>query len=121
MEKINLDTFAGGALQEKFDDAIGKILKNMQDPNTPWKVKRAITIEIGFSQNEDRDDAQVDVSVKTKVAPTSPVGTRIAIGTDLKTGEIFAEEYGKQIRGQMSINDIEEGKNVVDFKKAIQA
>ena len=31
--------------------------------------------------------------------------TSFYIGKDLKTGEIFAEEYGKQIKGQMSIDD----------------
>ena len=33
--------------------------------------------------------------------------TSFYIGKDLKTGEIYAEEYGKQIRGQMSLSDLE--------------
>lgn len=37
MDRVNLETFAGGALQEKFDDAMEKVLVNMTDPNTPWK------------------------------------------------------------------------------------
>lgn len=69
MAKVNLEEFAGGALQEKFDMAMGKVLENMQDPNTPWKNKRSITVKITFQQNEDRDDAQVDVSVEPKTAP----------------------------------------------------
>lgn len=35
------------------------------------------------------------------------MNTKFFIGKDLKTGEVFAEEYGKQIRGQMSISDLE--------------
>ncbi len=27
------------------------------------------------------------------------------IGKDLRTGELYAEEYGKQVRGQMSLDD----------------
>ncbi len=103
----------------------------MQDPNTPWKVKRQITIKIAFTQNEERDDTAVDLSVETKLAPVSPVRTRMAIGRDLKDGKTYAEEYGRQIKGQMSLelepnpsgtedsdnSDTEEDK-VIDLRKA---
>ena len=79
MSKVNLETFAGGALQEKFDDAMEKVLVNMMDPNTPWKNKRKIVVEVSFEQNEDRDDSTVNVSVVPKLAPVKPVSTRMAI------------------------------------------
>lgn len=104
MELLKLQELAGGALQEKANAAMKKVLDNMQDPNTPWKNKRSITIKLSFSQNEDRDDTEVELSVDTKLAPVSPVRTRMAIGKDLNTGETFAQEYGKQIRGQMSLD-----------------
>lgn len=141
MSKVNLEEFAGGALQEKFDDAVDKVLANMLDPNTPWKNKRKIAVEITFEQNEDRDDSSVNVSVVTKLAPVKPIGTRMAIGKNLKTGEVFAEEYGSQCRGQMTMDDYQkqqetevDGKTVdtetgeimddsrvVDFRAAKQA
>ena len=105
MSKVNLETFAGGALQEKFDDAMEKVLVNMMDPNTPWKNKRKIVVEVSFEQNEDRDDSTVNVSVVPKLAPVKPVSTRMAIGKDLETGQVFAEEYGNQCRGQMTLDD----------------
>lgn len=131
MELLDLQNIAGGALQEKADEAMRKVLENMQDPNTPWKVKRQITIKIAFTQNEERDDTAVDLSVETKLAPVSPVRTRMAIGRDLKDGKTYAEEYGRQIKGQMSLeleqepsetedsdnSDTEEGK-VIDLRKA---
>ena len=82
MSKVNLETFAGGALQEKVDRAMDEVLQNMQDPNTPWKNKRGITIKISFQQNEDRDDTAVDVVVEKKLAHSSPIVTRMSIGTD---------------------------------------
>ena len=106
MSKVNLEEFAGGALQEKFDDAFEKIVSNMLDPNTPWKNKRKISVEVTLTQNEERSDTSVDVSVVTKLAPVKPIETRMTIGRDLRTGEIYAEEYGKQVRGQMSLGDI---------------
>lgn len=104
MELLKLEEFMGGALQERVNAAMKKVLENMQDPNTPYKVKRGITIKIGFTQNEDRDDAVVEMSVETKLASSSPVRTMMSIGKDLETGETYAQEYGKQIRGQMSLD-----------------
>ena len=76
----------------------------MLDPNTPWKNKREINIKVTFEQNEDRDDTKVDVSVVPKLAAVKSIGTRMAIGKNIKTGELYAEEYGSQVRGQMSLN-----------------
>ena len=104
MEELDLKEIAGGALQEKVDIAMRRVLDNMQDPNTPWKVKRQITVKIAFTQNEERDDASVELSVDTKLAPVLPVKTRMAIGRDLRDGTVYAEEYGRQIRGQMSLD-----------------
>ncbi len=117
MSKVNLETFAGGALQEKFDDAMEKVLVNMTDPNTPWKIKRKIVVEVSFEQNEDRDDSTVNVSVVPKLAPVKPVSTRMAIGKDLETGQVFAEEYGNQCRGQLTLDDYQSQRDqVVDGK-----
>ena len=113
MDLLKLEEFAGGALQEKANAAMQRVLENMQDPNTPYKVKRGITIKIGFTQNEERDDTVVDISVETKLAAASPVRTMMAIGRNLENGEVYAEEYGKQIKGQMSLNlDQSSAKNV---------
>lgn len=104
MELLKLQELAGGALYEKANDAMRRVLENMQDPNTPYKAKRSITIKIGFVQNESRDNTAVDISVETKLAAASPVQTMMAIGKNLQNGEVYAEEYGKQIRGQMSLD-----------------
>lgn len=142
MERISLDGLTGGALQEKFSMAMEEVLRNMQDPNTPWKNKRAITIRLAFEQNEDRDDAKVDISVDTKLAPVKPIVTRMGIGMDLGTREVYAQEYGSQVRGQMEFvpdpdspptfmvdgkpvdpetGEIKGDGNVVDFRAARQA
>lgn len=114
MSKVNLEEFAGGALQEKFDDAIEKVLANLMDPNTPWKNKRKISIEVTFEQNEDRDDTSVNVSVVPKLAPVKPIATRMAIGKDIKSGEVFAQEYGSQCKGQMTIGDYSNNMQEID-------
>ena len=136
MSKVNLETFAGGALQEKFDRAFNQVMENMHDPNTSFKNKRVITIKVAMLQNELRDDATAQVSVEAKLAPVIPIETKLTMERDLVTGEIFVEEYGKGIKGQISLGDIAKESDVkvidgqsvdvttgeiVDFKAARKA
>lgn len=106
--EISLHNVAGGALQEKVNQAFEQVMKNMQDPNTPWKNKRKINLTLTFIQNEDRTDCTCDISVDTKLAAVKPVSTKFCTEKDVSTGEIFAQEYGPGIRGQMSFKDVEQ-------------
>lgn len=119
MEKFNLQEIAGGALQEKANQALQQVLNNMQNPNTPWKNKRAVTIKMTFTQNEDRDDSTCEISVDTKLAPVKPVETKFSLGKNLKTGEVEAVEYGPGIKGQMTLNDIVPKDDVVIDGKTV--
>lgn len=107
MNAVGLQELVGGALQEKFNKAFEKVVENLQDINTPYKNKREINIKLKFTQNELRDDVSVEVDVTEKLAPQAGMKTGFAIGKDLATGELFAEEYGKQIKGQMTVAEYE--------------
>lgn len=109
MPKISLEQIMGGGLQEQFAKSFGRVLENLADPNTSYKDARKITIELKFAQNEARDDVACAVSVKEKLATQAPMQTMFAIGKNLKTGQMYAEEYGKhqQIKGQTSFEDAE--------------
>lgn len=106
MFDINLDDLAGGELGIQFQAAAKKVIENLLDPNTPYKNKRGITIKLTFEQNEQRNDVTVGVQVETKLSPRSPIKTQMAIGKDLRTKELFVEEYGKGIRGQVRMEDL---------------
>lgn len=79
MNKINLQNLVGGQLQEKFERAFEKVIENLQDPNTSYKVKRGIDIKLNFTQNEDRDDVSVSVLVSEKLAPQQDMSTKFYI------------------------------------------
>lgn len=119
---IDLENLAGGELAEKFEDAIKKVIENMRDPNTPYKTKRGITIKLTLEQTEDRDDVSIDGQVETKLAPVKGIKTRMTIGKDLRTGELYAEEYGSGIRGQAKIQDYEDGNGnyTIEEKRVIE-
>lgn len=111
MQHVSLEEIVGGALQEKFSKSFERVVENLQNPDTPYKNAREITIKMKFTQNEMRDDVKCAVSVTEKLAPQTAMDTQFAIGKDLKTGEVYAEEYGKQMRGQMTINDYQKEKD----------
>jgi len=103
---INLESFAGGALAEKFNDGFQDVLKNIADPNTDCKKKRKLILELEFQPDEERELSMVNIKVKTKLAPPEPVATKILIDKDGK-GNVIASEYNKQVKGQqfMRINE----------------
>lgn len=103
MKKVSLEEIAGGALAEQFGKAFERVVENLADPNTSYKEARKITITLKFTQNEHRDDVVCDVAVTEKLATQAATRTAFAVGKNLKTGEMYAEEYG---RNQMSINDV---------------
>lgn len=107
MKNVDLRELVGGALQEQFGKAFEKVIENLQNPNTPYKNTREITIKLKFTQNERRDDVKCGISVTEKLAAQAPIETGFAVGKDLRTGELYAEEYGKQLKGQTSFDDIE--------------
>lgn len=99
---INLESFADGALAEKVNMALKEVLANITDPNTEYKTKRKLTIDMTFTAGEDRELTEVDIVAKTKLAPAKPLNTRIIIGTDCKGG-VLASEFKKQIPGQSTM------------------
>lgn len=110
MEKISLQEMVGGALQEQFEKSFLRVVENLADPNTPFKDCRKISIELKFTQNEARDDVSCAIKVSEKLAAQAPMQTAFAIGKNLKTGELYAEEYGRhaQVKGQLTVDDVED-------------
>lgn len=106
MKHIELAEIIGGALQEQFARSFENVLENLQNPNTSFKAPREINIKLKFTQSERRDDAKVAILVSEKLAPQAPMETAFAIGRDLKTGELYAEEYGNQLK--MRVDEVPE-------------
>lgn len=104
--QFDLKEVAGGALQEKVDQAFCKVIQNMSDVNTPYGAKREITLKITFSQNEDRTKCDCKMDVKTKLANPIPVTTMFYTDKDLDTGKVYANEFGNSVPGQTSLKDL---------------
>ncbi len=118
---INLEQFANGALTEKINTEVEKVLNNIYDPNTDAKKKRKVSVNITFKPNESRNLAQISIETKTSLAPVIPTETNIIIDKDLKSGKVMAAEIGNQAAGQikMDLGDepMPEDGNIIDLKK----
>ena len=148
MKHINIEQFSNGELTQQINREMEAVARNIADPNTEAKTTRKITVTITLKPNEQRDFITTSITTKSTLAPTLGAVTALAVGKNLKTGEIEVGEIGNQIPGQMSMADVEpqqpagpvqeidgkavdtetgeivgqaSGGNVVDLRKAIEA
>ena len=107
MKHINIEQFSNGELTQQINREMEAVARNIADPNTEAKTTRKITVTITLKPNEQRDFITTSITTKSTLAPTLGAVTALAVGKNLKTGEIEVGEIGNQIPGQMSITDVE--------------
>lgn len=107
MKHINIEQFSNGELTQQINREMEAVARNIADPNTEAKTTRKITVTIALKPNEQRDFITTSITTKSTLAPTLGAVTALAVGKNLKTGEIEVGEIGNQIPGQMSITDVE--------------
>lgn len=104
---VTLETLANGAAVELFARDWRELLENVQDPNTHAKAKRQIILTVTVEPHESRDNGQVTVQVKSKLAPhigaSSMIymgerdGELVAVAHDVGQREIFADERDESV------------------------
>lgn len=107
-ERLTLASLCGGAVQEKVDRALEKVVNNILDPNTDPRKKRVITLKITLKPDEsDNEDVQVSADVSYTLAPELGIQTRFFVNKDLRNDKVTVMEHKKgEIRGQLDFNDI---------------
>jgi len=101
---IDLNKFANGALAEKVNNELQKVLENISDPNTDHKKARKVTVTMTLKANERRNLANVIVDAKSTLSPA--VGVESELMIDLTTdGKITGAELKSGIPGQAFIGD----------------
>ena len=82
-EKITLDSIAGGAALEKFQDALREVFENILDINTDPLKAREIKLTLKLSPSkEDRAKVLYSLNVEKKLAPYNPVDNVMYVGKD---------------------------------------
>lgn len=109
-DRLTLANLCGGEVQRMVDRALDEVGKNISDPNMDPKKVREVNIKIKLAPKEDDpEDVRVNVSVTKTLAAEQPIKTDFYVTKDLRTGNISIQEHRRgEIKGQMSLDDIDE-------------
>lgn len=98
---------ARGAIKERVDYEMARVMDNILDPNTNPTKERSLTVTVKFKPDTERQQISVQAVAKSKLEPTNPVATALYITGD-QNGEASAVEMVPQVPGQQSIDGTEE-------------
>ena len=90
---------ANGAIKERVDVEMGRVVRNILDINTKPTTPRKITVTLTLTPDEARQHVEVAAEAKATLAPMVPVRTSLAVGTE--NGKQMAVELTPQIPGQL--------------------
>ena len=92
-----------GAIQERVDREVGKVVENILDVNTDPVAKRKVVLTIELQPDENRQAIKMKANVKSALAPATPNGNTFAITAD-GNGEMVIAEITPQVPGQIGID-----------------
>lgn len=101
VKEINILDMMNGAIGERVDYELGKVMRNCLDLNTDAKKARTLTLEIGIVPTEHRDSAAIKVSVKSKLVPVKALDSTLLLGGT--ADEPVVMEYTPQVPGQRNL------------------
>ena len=83
MKQVNsvLD-FANGAMTERINYELTKVMENIKNPNTDEKPRK-LTIEISITPINNRQAVSLKTVVKKKISPTSAVQTQMVVQSSM--------------------------------------
>ncbi|MCT1577969.1 replication terminator protein [Oceanobacillus kimchii] len=118
---VDLNEFAGGAVAERFNLELQKVLENFTDLNTDPTAKRKINLTVTLVADDARDVVKATVQAKTTLAPAKELESKILMDYD-DGGDVTGAELKSGIKGQsyvdMETGEIKEdtGNKIYSFK-----
>ncbi len=107
LKRDSILRMASGAIEEKVDYEVSRVIDNILDLNTDPKAKRKITITLVFQPDAERKHIAIAAEAKSTLAPTAAVATSMMITSD-GNGEMVVAEMVPQIPGQLSMSGAEQ-------------
>ena len=119
LDKKSILEMSMGAILERVDYEMGRVLDNILDPNTKPTGKRKITISLELVPSADRRTITVLTTAKAALVPTDPVTTSLYITNQPSTGEMVVAEMVPQVPGQTALDGTEQAQpKILNFKRA---
>lgn len=79
LDKKSILEMSMGAILERVDYEMGKVMENILDPNTKATAKRKISVTLELIPSADRRTITVQSTAKCSLTPTDPVTTSLYI------------------------------------------
>lgn len=110
---------AMGAIKERANYEMSRIIENILDPNTDPTKKRKLVVSLDLIPDSERRTISVNCTAKSTLAPTNPVSTSMCVVGSPATGEVQVVEMVPQIPGQQSMDgEYQDEPKVLKFKQA---
>lgn len=98
MQSMELSNIGLGAVTEKFQDELEKVVANILDPNTKAEVKRKITLTFEFAPDkENRELCDFVVEAESKLAKTRAYENKVQVGQDAEGHTDAMELIARQL------------------------
>jgi hypothetical protein len=117
---IDLNSFADGALSERLNQEVQKVLENIADPNTDPSKTRKLTLTVTFKADDKRDVIMTNALAKLTLAPAKPIESKLMMDLDNR-GKVTGAELKSGLKGQTYIDPEGEvaddkGNKIISFK-----
>lgn len=107
LKRESILRMAAGAIEEKVDYEVSRVIDNILDLNTKPDAKRKITITLVFQPDAERKHIAIQAEAKSTLVPTAAVATSMVITAD-GNGEMVVAEMVPQIPGQLNMSGAEQ-------------
>lgn len=86
---------ARGAIQERADYEMSRLLANIMDANTSPTAKRKLVLTLELKPDDDRQTIAVSCTAKSTLAPTNPVVTSLYVADEDNVVEMVPQLPGQ--------------------------
>lgn len=118
MEKQSILDMCMGAIKERVDYEVGRVLDNILDVNTKATAKRKIAVTLELAPDDERRSIRVNVIAKSVLVPTNAITTSLYVTGAPSTGEVTVVEMVPQVPGQTAMGgDVQEEPKILKFFK----
>ena len=109
MDRTSILEMSRGAIMERVDYEMAKVIDNVLDPNTAAAKKRKLTITLELLPDDERQQIVVATQAKSTLVPTTPIITSLYVTAD-SNGEMAVVEMVPQVPGQLGLDGGEQEK-----------
>jgi len=93
--KKSILQMARGAIQERTDYEMSRLLANIMDVNTSATAKRKLILTLELKPDDDRQTIAVSCTAKSTLAPTNPVVTSLYVADEENVVEMTPQLPGQ--------------------------